>query len=300
MSTGGASRVGEDSEVLLGSSGRIAARSPSSSTGYWRISVCDETGRRIKQTTGGRTRADALRRVMDLERSLAAHAPAGAAATHGDHLLDHYLDERRPKNRGNSRRLTSWSITYADANSRLVDKYLRPVLGSVPLAAWSPSHAYRVLDRCTTNSMMDRVRALLSAIIGVGISDGFLRADQHLLHKVTVPMRPESGPPRRTPARTADATSLLQGDDVPSRRQVRALAEATAPGTSADQWSAVINTLAFGGLRIGELFALSSGDAVGLHESGLLRVQCQLVEPRGRPKCLAPPKNGYARLVAIW
>lgn len=255
--------------------------------------------RRARQTTGGRDRASATRRVQELERSLAAHSPAGATATVGADLLDYYLDETRPKNHAQTNRSARWSATYNDQVHGLVNRYLSPVLARVPLASWAPEHAYAVLDRCPTNYMVGKVRRTLSAVLGLGVSDGFLRPDQRLLHRVSVPLRTDQRPARLHRARTPDLAAMLDPAEVPTIRQVAALAHAHPDGTDPEMWEGLVNSLAYGGFRIGELLALSCRDTGGDIPDGLVAVRHQLIEPRGEPKRLAPPKNGCARMAVV-
>ena len=103
-------RVGD--WALQSASGRVCAQPPAPGARYWRISVRDAAGdRRIAQTTGGTSRATAERRVLELERKLAAHSPAGAQATAGHELLDYFLTEDRPKNQAHPERRAQWSAS---------------------------------------------------------------------------------------------------------------------------------------------------------------------------------------------
>lgn len=283
---------------LCSPSGRVRARPPVPGDRYWRVSVYDTLGRRVAQTTAGRTRETAERRLRELDRRLAAHAPAGAAAVYGDELLDYFVAEDRPKNHGRPDRAPQWSVLYADQVRQLVDRYLRPVLGPLRLSAWAAEHAYAVLDRCPTNYMVGKLRRILSALLGVGVADGFLSPDQRDLHRVTVPLRPELRPRRDPPARQPDATVLVRPDEVPSTAQVGRLAAAGPPGLDPEAWAGTVNTLAYLGLRVGEWLGLSAPDVLGDQPPGLILVRQQLIEPRGGPKRLVPPKNGFARLVA--
>jgi hypothetical protein len=323
-----------DRHILVSATGRVRAVPPAPGARYWRLTVLDPTCcYRVRQTSGGTSRQSALLRMRDLERQLAAHSPAGARATQGDELLDHYLSDSRPKNLDHPDRAPGWSLTYTDQVRHLVNHYLRPVLGRVPLRSWGAEHAYLVLDAAPTNYMVTKVRRTLSAVLGVGVADGFLRTDQLALHRVTVPLRPECRPARSAPVRQADVATVLLPGEVPSGSQIASLATAAPPGTSAERWEAIVNALAYGGFRIGELFALAADDLLhpaarvpGLEDpgrgnrvaappgdaaptgpaashaairAGLVMVRWQVIEPDGGPKRLAPPKNGFARLVAL-
>ena len=180
-----------------------------------------------------------------------------------------------------------------------MDRYLRPVLDPTPLACWAGEQAYTVLDACPTNYMVRKVRRTLSAVLGVGVANGFLRTDQRDLHKVAVPLRPELRPPRHPRAWPPDGTALLWPDQVPSLDQVRRLADADPPGIAHELWTGAVNTLAYLGVRVGELFAFAADDVLDDLPPGLVAVRWQLIEPRGRPKRLAPPKNGFGRLAAV-
>ena len=285
---------------LVSESGRVVALPPPPGGRYFRISIHDESGRRIGQTSGGTTEESALRKLTDIERRLAAHSPAGASAIRGADLLDYFLAADRPKNISQPNRPAEWSASYTDQTTHLVNHYLRPVLALAPLASWSSAHCYAVLDRGPTNYLVAKLRRTLSAVLGVGVANGFLRPDQRDLHKVAVPLRPERRPRRTPPARQADATALLRPDEVPSLDEVARLACSTPPGWHDEDWSAAINTLTYLGTRVGEFLALSDDDV--LHPGrppGLIAIQWQLIEPRAHPKRLAPPKNGFGRLTAV-
>src|SRR4051794_14029775 len=97
-------------ESVVSPSHRVIARPPAMGSTYWRVTVLDPTcRRRIRQTTGGLTREDAERAVARIESRLAPHAPAGATATRGSDLLNHFMDPRRPKNLGRPNRPAAWS-----------------------------------------------------------------------------------------------------------------------------------------------------------------------------------------------
>ncbi|GAA1479018.1 hypothetical protein GCM10009623_34640 [Nocardioides aestuarii] len=286
--------------LLVSPSGRVRATPPAAGTRYWRLSIVDGAGHRIRQTTGGTTRASAERALLELDRHLAAHSPAGARARHGAELLRYYLDDRRPKNQSHPDRSPRWSQSYTDQTRHLVNHYLCPVLASTPLAEWSAEHAFAVLDRCPTNYMVSKVRRTLSAVLTLGVADGFLRSDQRDLHRVTVPLRPDVRPRRREPpARLPDASVLLRPDEVPSTAQVEQLAASTPPCMEPRSWEGVVNFLAYTGVRIGEALGCADRDVLDDLPTGLIAVRWQLIEPVGQSKRLAPPKNGYGRLVAV-
>lgn len=299
----GASRQPRTAEArppaLISESGRVRATPPGPSAKYWRVSIHAVTGARTGQTTGGTTQASAVRKLADLDRRLAAHAPAGAMATEGGALLDHFVDPLRPKNLAHPDHPHTWSATYTDQTNDIIDRYLRPVFDPLPLRLWAAEHAFEALDACPTNYVVAKVRRTLSAILAVGVADGFLRSDQRGLHRVTVPLRPELRPTRRVRARQPDATALLHPDEVPSIDQVRRLATARPPGMDPLSWEGTVNFMAYGGVRIGELLACSAEDVLDTLPAGLIAVRWQLIEPRGGPKRLAPPKNNIGRLVAL-
>lgn len=67
-------------EPLWSRSGRVRAMPPTPGTEYWRLTVHDSDGRRGRRTTGGRTRGTAKRRLLELDRQLAAEERAVARA----------------------------------------------------------------------------------------------------------------------------------------------------------------------------------------------------------------------------
>jgi len=294
-------RQGAGDADIRSASGRVRATPPTRPAGYWRLSCYGEDGRRIAQTTGGRTREQAVRRVAEEERRLTAAGLPGARASRGDDLLDFFLADARPKFPRSPHRGQAWSATYAQQAAGIVERYLRPGLGPVRLSAWSRSHAYRVLDRCPTNYVVGKTRRTLSSVVTVGIENGFLRADQAGLHRVAVTLRADARP-SRGPTRAArrDQPLLVQPGEVPGAEQVRALAECVShvPTRCQPWWSLWIYLLAYGGLREGELLATTAADVL---EAGrpLLTVGWQVEEVQGHPKRLAPPKNGLARLAAV-
>jgi hypothetical protein len=58
-------RQGAGDADIRSASGRVRATPPTRPAGYWRLSCYGEDGRRIAQTTGGRTREQAVRRVAE-------------------------------------------------------------------------------------------------------------------------------------------------------------------------------------------------------------------------------------------
>lgn len=293
---------GGEERPFASSSGRVHAVPPAHPGGYWRLSCYDDDGHRIAQTTGGRTRQQAARRMAEEELRIASTGLPGSDAYRGDDLLDYFLAADRPKFPHAARRDQAWSATYAQQAAGVVARYLRPVLGSVPLRTWSRAHAYRVLDRCPTNYVVERTRRILSSVLTVGVENGFLRTDQAALHRVTVPLRVEIRPPRRLtagPARS-DQPLLVLAAAVPGNDQVGALAAADVAVSPASRrwWPLWVHLLAYVGLRAGEFFALAAPDVLD-GDPRLLTVSRQVVETTGHPKVLAAPKNGFGRLAAV-
>lgn len=293
--------VDDLADALCSRSGRVRAAPPKQPGGYWRLSCYDEDGHRIGQTTGGRSRETAIRRVAEEERRLGAAGLPGARATRGTELLDFFLDDARPKFPHSSRWDQSWSAGYRRQATSLVDTYLRPVLGPLPLSAWSTAQAYRALDRCPTNYVVKKVRRVLSSAVTVGLENGFLRPDQVGLHRVSVPLRTEIRPSRRAarPVR-GDEPHLVLPDEVPGDSQVQALAESAdaVPASCREWWPLWVYLLAYAGLRTGELFA-STADDVLEARTQQLAVSWQVEEAPGAGHRLAPPKNGTSRISVV-
>jgi integrase len=281
-------------------SGRVRATPPSRRDGYWRVSCYDEDGRRIAQTTGGRTRESAARRVAEEERRLNSVGLPGARASRGDDLFDFFIDDSRPKFPHNGRRDQTWSAGYRRQADGLIERYLRPVLGSRPLTAWSAALAYRALDACPTNYVVEKARRILSSVVTVGLANGFLGPEQAAMHRVTVPLRIDMRPSRREqPPARGDAPALVPLAEVPGVSQVHTLAEAidAVPAPCRAWWTLWVYLLAYGGLRVGELMALTAAEVLDPTRQ-LLAVTWQ-VEEGATGSRLVPPKNHKSRLSVV-
>lgn len=293
-----ASTSGENG-VVESTSGQVRATPPSRPGGYWRISVYDHDGTRIRQTTGGHTRTDAEQRVADEERRLQNAGLPGDRAVWGRELFDYFLDDARPKFPRSRSRRQAWSGSYAKEARATIDAYLRPVLGPLRLSSWSSAHAYRALDRCPTNYVVAKTRRVLSSVVSVGLANGHLRAEQASLHRVTVPLRVDARPARGAGASPrGDEPLLVPAAEVPGKEQVRLLAESFlhVPPICATRWELWVYLLAYGGLRVGELFALTGPDVLTADQMVSIAWQ---VDEAASGACLAPPKNNRSRLAVI-
>jgi hypothetical protein len=90
----------------------------------------------------------------------------------GSELIAYYLsDDRRPADR-------AWSRKHADTQRCLCVRYLEPVIGHLACQDIRVADMQEVVNAAPTAKEGKRVRAMISALVGVGVSGGYLTNDR--------------------------------------------------------------------------------------------------------------------------
>lgn len=257
---------------------------------YWRLSVHDpDTGIRVQQTTGGRTYESALAAAREIERRILAVTPAARRACTGAELIERFLSPTRRKDTVSGQ----WSDSHARKNASLVRLYVGPVWTGVAVAKLSAKHSVSIYNSCPTNDVQRKVRTMLSAVVNLGVEEGYLRPDQATIHRAPADFKVPMRPPRRAGFNHGETIHFIDDDEVPTLAAVADLASALP---DKPLWEGLVNTAAFVGPREGELFALRARDLE--IESGIAtvaRIRRQILGQSTRSDRTSGPKNGRRR-----
>ncbi len=287
---------------------RIEIYAPTASSPYYRVYGYDSQGRRVVDTTGGRT----MRSAQDKARWVAQRLRRGVRDRSRDPyaVLVHrearqWLDPANHRTRGNR----AWSQRHADNVARewrlriaphiperatvdyLADKrvWVR-ILNAAQDSGLSPASVQKTGQICRSfvSWLMDR--GLLDRNPMRGVTYSRTRSDNRGLDPNAV--RPEEIPNIDMVYDVALAMALLAWRDRPGAAGNHRL-DAVGPEGRALQPMLVAMT----GLRNGELFALrpSRIDLTGPR----IHVEEQLVEEDSGERYFAPPKQGSFRTVPI-
>ena len=238
-------------------------------SGRWRVRLADlGTGRRVSLGSTFRTKAEAERAYADAlsdQRRGAWVTPEDGRVTLGEYAPEWMTS-----------RLTARGEPLRPRVQELYDGYLRrhilPSLGDVPLGRLTTTAVRRwhadLVSRGPGLSTAAKCYRLLRAILNTAVEDHHLVANPCTIRGAGT----ESAPER----------------PVPTIGQVYELADAIAP-----RYRALVLLAALGGLRRGELLALTRQDVDLLHRTVTIRVQRQ--EGRSGEMVIGPPKTAAGR-----
>lgn len=109
-------------------------------------------------------------RLEKVAERLAADAPNMLRT--GSELIGYYLsDDRRPAER-------AWSRRHADTQRYLCARYLEPVIGQLASQDIRVADMQAAVNAAPTAKEGKRVRAMISALVGAGVSGGYLASDR--------------------------------------------------------------------------------------------------------------------------
>jgi len=254
----------------------VSAYEPSKETGYWRLRW-REDGRR--RDTTAKNRGEAIARAEDIVERLSAGRPEGLARGKGIKLVEHYIDPSR----------TRWSERHRDAQVSYCERFVAPIVGTVPLRDLTRAHFQRVVDQATSASVAEHLKRCLSAMINAGLDEGLLLARQDVMRGLR--WHGAGGVRMPDPEECDDGLAITEGD-IPSAEAVASLARAAAELQGVWWRELEILLVAYSGLRWGEHAALS---ADRVKAGRRIVVDRQLLEARSGLK-LAAPKNRKRRV----
>jgi len=166
----------------------------------------------------------------------------------GADLIAYYLDPNRlPVS-------SQWSRKHAYTQSRLCARFAAPVIAAVACQDIKPSHMQEIVNAAPTAGEGGRVAAMISALVAVGIEDGYLANPRLAKVHWQVGTRPLPAP-RVTVA--GESSLWVDPVGIPSDDDISMLGRALAAGRYGDRNELMACTAAYSGLRWGELTALA-------------------------------------------
>jgi integrase len=233
--------------------------------GLWCASVelgrDPRTGRRRRKVVSAKTKGETLRRLADVRRTVDAGLPVTDARRSTADYLAWWLDEVLP---GTVKDRTAASYRF------IVDKYVTPHIGTVPVAKLAPGHVHRMLRELEKAGLSPRTQRYARAVLRRALR----HAEQY-------------GIVNRNVAALVDGPkgggSRL--DDAPTAQEARAILDAAA-GDRLEAFAVLALSL---GLRRGELLGLQWPD-VGL-ETRSLTVNRTLQYMPGEGLVVSAPKT---------
>jgi len=161
----------------------------------------------------------------------------------GSALIAFYLSPDRLPTR------SQWSRKHAHTQRRLCERFALPVIGAVACQDIRVGHMQEIVSAPSTPGEGDRVRGMISALVGAGIAGGYLVSPR--LREVHWQA---AGRPLPAPRVTVAGESGLFIDtaEIPSDADVARLGQALAAGRHGDRDELMSQAAAYG-LRWGEL-----------------------------------------------
>jgi integrase len=165
----------------------------------------------------------------------------------GRELIIYYLsDERRPAER-------AWSRRHADTQRDLCARFLEPVIGQLACQDIRVADMQVVVNAAPTAKEGKRVRAMISALVGAGISGGYLASER--LKGVHWQAQGRQVPAPRA-AVAGESVLFVDPAEMPGAGDVARLGQAV--GAKQELYELMVNFAAYTGLRWGELVALTA------------------------------------------
>jgi integrase len=204
----------------------------------------------------------------------------------GTDLVAFYLcPDRRPARE-------QWSRKHAHTQRRLCDRFALPVIGAVACQDIRVGHMQEIVSAPSTPGEGDRVRGMISALVGAGIAGGYLLSPR--LREVHWQA---AGRPLPEPRVTVAGESGLFVDaaEIPSDTDVARLGQALGGGRHGDRDELMAQAAAYSGLRWGELAALTvpQVDPAGR----VITVDRKVVEVAGHLYVEAPKNRKWRRTI---
>jgi integrase len=204
----------------------------------------------------------------------------------GADLIAFYLSPDRLPVQG------QWSRKHAHTQRRLCERFAAPVIEAIVCQDITTGHMQKIVNAGPTPGEGDRVQGMISALVGAGLEGGYLANPQ--LAKVHWQAGDRAMPaPRVTVA--GESALWVDPAEVPADADVAGLGQALAAGRHGDRDELMANTAAYGGLRWGELTALTISE---IDQAGrVITVDRKVVEVAGYLYVEAPKNRKYRRTI---
>jgi len=248
---GGSARVNGDAREATRGDGRVVVEVVGGITVYpargagdrWRATWYENGQRRQCQAVTEDRLAVKLEKVSE---RLAADAPGMERP--GTDLLAFYLSPgRHPAS-------TPWSRKHADTQRRLCQRYLAPVIAGLACQDIKTAHMQAVVNAAPTAQEGARLQRCISALVGAGITGGYLTSPR----LKQVHWQPGDRPAPEPAISVAGESALfVDPGQIPAPADVAKLGQALA--ILAEVYELMACFAAYTGLRWGELAALTIG-----------------------------------------
>jgi integrase len=256
---------------------------PKNKSDYW-ILRWTEDGKR-KETTAGKTEADALDRAATIDKRL-SHEQGSLSLLPAVDWLDAWLDPNLIRSNGRP-----WSKNHLGETKRRMNAHLRPQLLKIRSEDVRSKHLKAAIASAPTPKEKQAVLRNLRTLVKFGISKGWILQD---FDSMTSSLRETIVQPVK--AHVAGTSSSLYVDPAlrPGDKDVRALVEATSQIDNAKWWYELMPLLAaYSGIRLGELLDLDVSDFDLKKREILIDSQC--LEATGFPRTRELPKYNTVR-----
>jgi integrase len=233
----------------------------------WRA-VWYEGGRRRQAQAVSEERLAA--RLAKVGERLAADA--GNMERLGAELIAYFLSpDRLPPER-------QWSRKHAHTQRRLCERFVAPVIATLVCEDIKTAHMQAVVNAAPTAQEGKRLHALVSALVGAGITGGYL-ANPRLKE---VHWQANSRPPLAArPGVAGESVLFVDPAEIPAHTDVAKLGQAlAATPVRGELYELMANLAAYTGLRWGELAALTAAQID--QATRVITVDRKVVEIGGR------------------
>jgi integrase len=184
--------------------------------------------------------------LAQVSQRLTAEAPNMERT--GADLIAHYLSpDRHPSSR-------PWSAKHADTQRRLCERFVAPIIASITCQDVKVAHMQKAVNAAPTEGEGARLRRCLSALVTIGIRDGYLTSLRLREVYWQAGNRPAAGSQGSTQGESAQFVDPRQ---IPADTDIARLGEGLAARAHGGLQELMANTAAYSGLRQGEIFALT-------------------------------------------
>jgi len=249
---------------------------PSDGETRYRVISKDPNGKRVftRFTTESSARDHARAVERALETTACVPGRLGVPTTVG-HLIDRYLAS-----------LGSRSIRYVERQEYLLRMWVRPVLGSHPLEAWTPADSENVLDRARgqlAQSTVQNVGSAMRSLVTFAFKNRWLARDQDPMWLVRYsPVAEQQG----------EAVGFVERSVLPTDEQCEDLFQSLSD-QGHPTWALAMRLKHRSGARWGELIALRPRD-LEFSPKRIVRIG-RAVEQSQQGLAIKPTKNRQHR-----
>jgi integrase len=185
-----------------------------------------------------------------------------------------------------------WSRKHADTQRRLCQRFAAPVIDAVTCQDIKIDHMQEIVNAAPTPGEGDRVRRMISALVGAGLEGSYLVNPR--LAKVH--WQAQDRPLPRARVSVAGESALwVDPAEIPASDDISRLGRALTAGRHGGRDELMANTAAYSGLRWGELTALTTAQVD--QAARVITVDRKVVEVAGHMYVEAPKNRKFRRTI---